>query len=151
MFLVCHILIWLSLIFVQHECLGIGYAVCVHVHIHHRPSFSETHTCTDSPMVPHTQMRACLVNCHTEKQICQRDILWKRTRRLVNSWAVHKERFQGFYLRKRSNHPAFCFGKFVSNWHSNFGSIHKTTRLFSTVQILHNSWSYWLDSFSFPL
>lgn len=89
MFLVCHILIWFSLIFAQHECLGMGYAVCVHIHLWHLLWNTHMHA------IPRalTQIRADLGNCHAENQICPRH---PAKGGLVNSHEYIKRGFKVF-------------------------------------------------------
>lgn len=47
-------------------------------------------------------------------------------RGMANSRAILRWQLQNFYTRARPAHPTLCFGSFVSSWHSNFKTVHKT-------------------------
>lgn len=51
-------------------------------------------------------------------------MLWGRG--MESSRVIQEWKLQGFYMRNRSAHLTLCFGTFVSNWHSNFKTVHKT-------------------------
>lgn len=45
---------------------------------------------------------------------------------MANSKVIQEWKAQSFYMRNRSAHLTLCFGEFVSNWHFNFKTVHKT-------------------------
>lgn len=85
---------------------------------HHHPKLSNpgpAATLADSPFLNLTS---------SKKMNTLSTMLWGRG--MASSSVIQEWKFQSFYMRNRSAHLTLCFGAFVSNWHSNFKTVHKT-------------------------